>query len=328
MVEISVVVPIYNEEKIIPELYERLRAAVTQISENFELIFVNDGSKDQSLFELLKLTEKDARVFYVNFSRNFGHQIAVMAGLDRARGKSIVIIDGDLQDPPELIPELHKKHLEGYEVVYARRKQREGESYFKKITAKLFYQTLRRVTNIDIPIDTGDFRLIDQKVLHYLKQMPEQNKFLRGQIAWIGFNQTAVLFNRDRRKFGKTNYTLSKMLRFAVDGITSFSDMPLKTVTKLGLALSIFSFLVIVYAIYSHYVLQITISGWTSLIISVLFVGGVQLFSVGIIGEYLSRMNKNILNRPLYIIERTNIGPDPYAKSQEPAQNTNSTISS
>lgn len=304
--DISVIIPIYNEEQNIPELYNRLQKTLSQVSKNYELIFVNDGSKDNSLMELLKLAELDPRVLYINFSRNFGHQIAVTAGLDASKGKAVVIIDGDLQDPPELIVDLFKKYKEGYEVVYAKRKERKGESFFKKVTAKIFYRTLKRITAIDIPLDTGDFRLIDRKVVNYLNQMPEQNKFLRGQIAWLGFKQTEVLFNRDKRKYGKTGYSLGKMLRFAMDGITSFSDKPLQLVTKIGFTISFVSFIIILYAIYSHFVLDRTITGWTSLIISSMFIGGVQLISIGVIGEYISRINKNVLKRPLYIIEKTN----------------------
>lgn len=304
---ISVVVPIYNEEKTIPELYERLRNSVNGISSNYELIFVNDGSGDNSLAELVKLSNIDYRVFFINFSRNFGHQIAVTAGLDACRGNAVVIIDGDLQDPPELIGEMYRKHKEGFEVVYARRAERKGESIFKKATAKLFYRILKKLTSVNIPIDTGDFRLIDQKIVHLLRQMPEQNKFLRGQIAWLGFRQTEVLFNRDKRKYGKTGYPLSKMLKFALDGITSFSEKPLQMVTRLGFFISGFSFLIILYAIFSHFVLHQTITGWTSLIISSMFIGGVQLLSIGIIGEYISRINKNVINRPLYIVDTTNI---------------------
>jgi dolichol-phosphate mannosyltransferase len=305
-IDISVIVPIYNEEQIIPELYQRLRETVEQISEQYEIIFVNDGSKDNSLLQLLQLVKQDPRVFYINFSRNFGHQIAVTAGLDACKGEAVVIIDGDLQDPPELITELYEKYREGYEVVYARRKERKGESLFKKITAKLFYRTLRQITSIDIPIDTGDFRLIDHKVVHYLNQMPEQNKFLRGQIAWLGFNQAEVLFDRDKRKYGKTGYSFGKMLSFAMDGITSFSDKPLQFVSKLGFTISFVSFVIILYAVYAHFILNRTITGWTSLIVSSMFIGGVQLISIGVIGEYISRINKNTLNRPLYIIKKSN----------------------
>lgn len=306
-IDISVIIPIYNEEPIICELYSCLQKTVSQISENYELIFVNDGSRDLSLFELIKLSEQDPRVFYINFSRNFGHQIAVSAGLDTCRGKAVVIIDGDLQDPPELIADLYKKYKEGYDVVYAKRAERKGESFLKKTTAKLFYRILKRLTSIDIPLDTGDFRLIDKKIVNYLKQMPEQNKFLRGQIAWLGFKQTEVLFNRDKRKYGKTGYSVGKMLRFAIDGITSFSDIPLQLVTRLGFAISFISFVIIIYAVYSYFILNRTITGWTSLIISSMFIGGVQLISIGTIGEYVSRINKNVINRPLYIVEDTNI---------------------
>lgn len=305
-IDISVIIPIYNEHQIINILYERLKTSVTKITHNYEFIFVNDGSKDSSLVELIKLSKIDKQVFYINFSRNFGHQIAVTAGLDMCKGEAVVIIDGDLQDPPEIIPELYNKYKEGYDVVYAKRATRKGESIFKKVTAKLFYRILRKITTIDIPLDTGDFRLINKKVVAYLKQMPEQNKFLRGQIAWLGFNQTQVLFNRDERKYGETAYPLSKMLNFAIDGITSFSDKPLLFVSKMGLLISFFSFLIILYAIYSHFILHQTITGWTSLIISTMFIGGIQLLSIGIIGEYISRINKNVKNRPLYIISDTN----------------------
>lgn len=305
-IDISVIVPIFNEEQIIPELYNRLQKTVSQVSKNYELIFVNDGSSDHSLMHILKLSEQDSRVFYINFSRNFGHQVAVTAGLDASKGKAVVIIDGDLQDPPELIVDLFKKYQEGYEVVYAKRKERKGESVFKKVTAKMFYRSLKQITAIDIPLDTGDFRLIDRKVVDYLNLMPEQNKFLRGQIAWLGFKQTEVLFNRDKRKYGKTGYSIGKMLRFAMDGITSFSDKPLQLVTKLGFTISFVSFIIILYAIYSNFILNRTITGWTSLIVSSMFIGGVQLISIGVIGEYISRINKNVLKRPLYIIEKTN----------------------
>lgn len=304
---LSIIVPIHNEEQIIPELHKRLSEAAQKITSDYELIFVNDGSKDGSLFELIKLTEKDTKAYYINFSRNFGHQIAVTAGVDYSTGNAVVIIDGDLQDPPELIPEMYQKHKEGFEVVYAKRASREGESFFKKITAKLFYRTLKSLTSIDIPLDTGDFRLIDRKIVEVLKKMPEQNKFLRGQIAWIGFNQTAVYFNRDKRKFGKSSYPLSKMLKFAMDGITSFSDKPLGFVTKLGFIISGISFITILYAMFSHFFLQETMTGWTSLIVSSMFVGGVQLISIGVIGEYISRINSNVLNRPLYIVNTSNL---------------------
>jgi dolichol-phosphate mannosyltransferase len=305
--EISIVVPLYNEEKNIRLMHDRLVSSILKISSNFEIIYVNDGSNDNSFLELLKLSNEDECVKYINFSRNFGHQIAVTAGLDYSKGAAVVIIDGDLQDPPEVIPEMYAKHKEGFEVVYGQRLKRKGDNFFKKITAKYFYRILKKITSINIPLDTGDFRLIDQKIVKDLKNMPEQNKFLRGQIAWLGYRQTSVFFERDERKFGETGYPFSKMLKFALDGITGFSDVPLQFVTKTGIFISFISFLVILYAIFSHFILERTITGWTSLIISSMFIGGVQLISVGIIGEYISRINKNVQNRPLYIVSETNI---------------------
>ena len=305
--EISIVVPLYNEEKNIRLMYDRLVSSILKITSNFEIIYVNDGSKDNSFLELVKLSKEDERVKYINFSRNFGHQIAVTAGLDYSKGTAVVIIDGDLQDPPEVIPEMYAKHKEGFEVVYGQRLKRKGDNFFKKITAKYFYRILKKITSINIPLDTGDFRLIDQKIVKDLKNMPEQNKFLRGQIAWLGYRQTSVFFERDERKFGETGYPFSKMLKFALDGITGFSDVPLQFVTKTGIFISFISFLVILYAIFSHFILERTITGWTSLIISSMFIGGVQLISVGIIGEYISRINKNVQNRPLYIVSETNV---------------------
>ncbi len=306
IIDLSVIIPIFNEQDSIDELYKRLTANVSLITSNYELIFVNDGSSDNSLYKLIELTKQDSRNYYINFSRNFGHQIAVTAGLDICAGSAVIIIDADLQDPPELIPELHKKYKEGYEVVYAKRAKRKGEGWFKLLTAKVFYRILERITSVKIPVDTGDFRLVDKKIIEYLRLMPEQNKFLRGQIAWLGFRQTYIEYDRDSRKYGQTGYPFKKMLRFALDGITSFSDKPLALVTQMGIFVSILSFLAILYTLYGHYVLKITITGWTSLIISTMFFGGIQLISVGVIGLYVSRINKNTINRPLYIVENTN----------------------
>lgn len=305
--ELSIVVPVFNEEKSIPELYSRLHHAATSVTAHYEIIFINDGSRDNTMLELVKITAGNPRVYYIDFSRNFGHQIAVTAGLDKCRGNAVVIIDGDLQDPPELIPELYHKLKEGYDVVAAKRGERIGESRFKKVTAKLFYRLLRKLTNIDIPLDTGDFRIVTGKVVKYLTKMPEQNKFIRGQIAWMGFKSTQVIFTRDKRKYGKTGYTFSKMLRLAIDGISAFSDKPLLFVSRLGLLISVISFLVMIYALIAHFFFNSTITGWTSVIVAVTFIGGIQLIAIGIIGEYLVRINKNIINRPLYIIRDTNM---------------------
>ena len=305
--EISVIVPSFNEEKNVPLIYERLTSTLSQISDDYEIIFVNDCSKDSTLSVIKQISEKDSHVKYISFSRNFGHQIAVSAGLDMCKGKAVVIIDGDLQDPPELILEMYKKYQEGYKVVYAKRKSREGETWFKKITAKLFYRFLSAMTSIEIPVDVGDFRLIDKVVVKHLKNMPEKSKYLRGQISWIGYKQTFVEYHRDARLYGKTNYPLKKMLHLAFDGITAFSDKPLKMASAIGIISAILSLLAIVYALISHFIFDSAVSGWTSLIISVLFIGGVQLITIGIIGEYIARINNDVRNRPLYIIEEENI---------------------
>lgn len=303
----SIIIPIYNEEGNINKLYERLNTVLNKINSNIEYIFINDGSKDNSINLIKKLAEKDDNVKYINFSRNFGHQIAVTAGLDKAVGDRIVIIDADLQDPPELIIEMYQKMDEGFEVVYAKRKARKGESWLKKFTAKMFYRILKSITSVNIPVDTGDFRIMDRKIVDALKQMPEQQKFLRGQISWIGFNQTYVEYERDERNAGETGYTYKKMIRFALDGITSFSNFPLKFASICGFVVSGIAFVVMLYALYSRFISKDYIEGWTSIIISVLFLGGIQLISIGIIGEYISRLSSNVRNRPLYIIRESNI---------------------
>lgn len=305
--EISVIVPSFNEEKNVPLIYERLTSTLSQISDDYEIIFVNDCSKDSTLSVIKQISEKDSHVKYISFSRNFGHQIAVSAGLDLCKGEAVVIIDADLQDPPELILEMYEKYKEGYKVVYAKRKSREGETWFKKITAKLFYRFLSAMTSIEIPVDVGDFRLIDKVIVKHLRNMPEKSKYIRGQISWIGYKQTFVEYHRDARLYGKTNYPLKKMLRLAFDGITAFSDKPLKMASAIGIISAILSLLAIVYALISHFIFDSAVSGWTSLIISVLFIGGVQLITIGIIGEYIARINNDVRNRPLYIIEEENI---------------------
>lgn len=307
MVDVSIVIPIYNEEGNILLLHDRLTSVMNGVGVSFELIFINDGSKDQSISLIIQLAESDNRVKYINFSRNFGHQIAVTAGLDMAIGNAIVIIDADLQDPPELIADLYAKLKEGFQVVYAKRRQRGGETLAKKWTAKLFYRLLKRITSVDIPLDTGDFRIMDRKVVNVLKAMPEKNKFLRGQISWIGFKQTFVEYDRNERHTGQTGYTYRKMFRFAMDGITSFSSFPLKVASIMGFVVSGIAFITMIYALYVRFVNGHYVQGWTSLIISIMFIGGIQLICLGMIGEYLSRMSDNIRNRPLYIVSDTNI---------------------
>lgn len=305
--EISVIIPIYNEELNIRNLYDRLKSVLSGITSSHEFIFVNDGSKDRSIFLIKELAKQDSSVKYINFSRNFGHQIAVTAGLDHCIGNAVVIIDADLQDPPELIVEMYQKMKEGYEVVYAKRRSRQGESFLKKFTAKLFYRTLGSLTSISIPVDTGDFRIMDKKIVDVLKKMPEQQKFLRGQISWIGFNQTFVEYDRSERQGGKTGYTYKKMIRLALDGITSFSNAPLKFASITGFIVSGIAFLIMLYALYSRFILKDYVAGWTSIILSVMFIGGIQLVTIGIIGEYVSRISTNVRNRPLYIVRESSI---------------------
>ncbi len=305
--KISVIIPIYNESANIRKLVERLNNVFSQINNSTEYIFINDGSKDNSIEIVKELALSDDKIKYINFSRNFGHQIAVTAGLDKAIGERIVIIDADLQDPPELIIDMYNKMDEGFEVVYAKRKARKGESWLKKFTAKMFYRILKSITSVNIPVDTGDFRIMDRKIVDALKHMPEQQKFLRGQISWVGFNQTYVEYERDERNAGETGYTYIKMIRFALDGITSFSNFPLKFASICGFVVSGIAFIVMLYALYSRFISKDYIEGWTSIIISVLFLGGIQLISIGIIGEYISRLSANVRNRPLYIIRESNI---------------------
>ena len=306
-VEISVIIPIYNEEKNISPLYIRVKKVISDISTSHELLFVNDGSADNSLQLIRELAKTDSSVKFINFSRNFGHQIAVTAGLDKCLGKHIVIIDADLQDPPELIVEMREKMKDGFEVVYARRKTRVGESFLKKITAKMFYRILSKITSVKIPLDTGDFRIMDRKIVDVLKEMPEQQKFLRGQISWAGFRQTYIEYDRDQRNAGETGYTYKKMIRFALDGITGFSNLPLKFATIAGFIVSGVTFLVSLYALYARFVSKDFVPGWTSLILAVLFIGGVQLICIGIIGEYISRLSANVRKRPLYIVDESNV---------------------
>ena len=311
--ELSVIIPIYNEETNIGELYQRLLSVLEPIPlpGGFELIFINDGSRDQSLPMLLNLAARDERVRYIDLSRNFGHQIAVTAGLDRAAGEAVVIIDADLQDPPELIPLLYEKMRTGYEVVYAKRRSRQGDSAAKKLTARVFYRILASITHISIPVDTGDFRIISRKVVEGLRLMPEQNKFIRGQISWIGYRQTFIEYDRAERAGGETGYTYRKMIRLALDGITAFSDVPLKAATIGGFVVSGLAFMVGIYTLYSRFVTHDYQPGWPSLMVSILFLGGVQLISVGIIGEYMARLSANVRQRPLYLVSDTNIPAGP-----------------
>lgn len=300
---ISVVIPIYNEEAIIPELHRRLSSVMAAMPETYELVFVNDGSRDRSVELLRDLAGRDPHSRLVNLSRNFGHQIAITAGMDLAQGDAVVIIDADLQDPPEVIPELAAKWREGFDVVYAVREQRQGESLFKRVTAAGFYRLISKITNVDIPVDTGDFRLMSRTAVEGLKRVREKNRFVRGLVAWLGFKQTGVKFVRHERFAGETKYPLKKMLKFAFDGITSFSFLPLQLATYLGFLVSVASFLGILYVVYLRIFAHATIVGWASLMAVLLFLGGVQLITIGIIGEYIGRIYEEVKGRPLYLTQ-------------------------
>lgn len=304
---ISVVIPVYNEAQNIEMLYTRLTQVLDKLNLSREFIFVNDGSHDQSEAILKQMSARNSEVKYINLSRNFGHQVAVSAGLDYTSGDKVIIIDADGQDPPEIIEKMYLKSLEGFEVVYARRINRKGESWMKRWTAKWFYRLINKITQVAIPLDTGDFRIIDRKVVEQLRIMPEKHKFLRGQIAWIGFNQTAVEFERDERHGGSTGYSYRKMIRFALDGITSFSNWPLRLATISGFVFAFIGFILIAYTLYSRFIIERYEPGWASQMVTIIFLGGIQLIGIGIIGEYISRMNDNLRNRPLYIVRDSNI---------------------
>jgi dolichol-phosphate mannosyltransferase len=299
---LSVVAPCFNEEGVLHELYRRISEVLDSTGEPWELVLVNDGSRDRTPEIMRELHAQDARVKVVDFARNFGHQIAVTAGMDYARGDAVVLIDADLQDPPELILEMLAKWREGYEVVYAIRAERKGETWFKEFTAKAFYRIIYKITDIDIPMDTGDFRLMDRKVVNALKTMHEKHRFMRGMSVWVGFRQVGVKYVRAERYAGETKYPLKKMLKFAMDGITSFSYFPLQLATYIGFASALIAVLGIIITIILRLSGSHAFYGQATTLVSVLFLGGVQLICLGILGEYLGRIYDEVKGRPLYIV--------------------------
>ena len=306
MKKISVIIPMYYEEEVAEECYKRM-TFVLQNMENYdyEIICINDGSKDKTLTILENLAIKDKRLKVLSFSRNFGHQCAVTAGLKFVTGDVIVIIDADLQDPPELIPEMLKLWEAGNDVIYGKRKTRDGESVFKLFTAKMFYKTLNALSDVEIPKDTGDFRLVDRKVVDTINSLPEHNKFLRGLFSWVGYKQIPFQYERKERFAGKTKYPLKKMLKLASDGIISFSTKPLKIVGGLGIISIVISFILLIYALISYiFKLNNLSAGWTSLMLGITFFAGVQLLSLWIMSEYIARIYDESKNRPQYIIEK------------------------
>ena len=305
----SVVIPAYNEEEVITETYKRLTAVMQGMNEPYELVFVNDGSRDHTAEIIAGFCAVDSSVRLVNFSRNFGHMPAISAGMEYARGEAVFIIDADLQDPPEIFPKMAEKWREGYHVVYGQREKREGESWFKKVSAKLFYRFLRSMTSVDLPLDTGEFRLIDKKVNDAVNKLPEKNRYIRGLVSWVGFKQTAVLYVRQERFAGKTKYPLGKMLAFAMDAITAFSYKPLKLATTLGFLIAFFSFVYLIVVFYQRFFTDAIITGWASTMGVLLLTQGIVMMILGLMGEYIGRLYEEIKNRPAYIVQEV-IGGD------------------
>jgi len=301
---ISYIFPIYNESGNIDLLYKTMSDLLKKHSQyNYEMLFINDGSKDDSLVLLQQLVKKDKRVTVIDLSRNYGHQIAVTTGLDHAVGDAIIIMDSDLQDPPKVSFELIKKWEEGFDVVYAQRRSRQ-DTLFKKITADLFYRTLQKLAEIDIPRNTGDFRLIDRRVVNELRRFKEHDRFLRGMVSFVGFNQIAVPFDRDERFAGETGYPLKKMLKFAADGITGFSTAPLKFIRSVGLFIAGLSFIGVLYAlILKLFFPEFTVEGWAFIVMSILFTSGIQLIMLSVLGSYIGRIYTEVKDRPLYGIK-------------------------
>ncbi len=308
---ISVIVPLYNEEEIVKTTASRLVAVTEQWEEDYEIIFINDGSSDRTLLHLNAIVSANLKLKVISFSRNFGHQMAFTAGLDYACGDAIIVIDGDLQDPPEVMNDFIAKWKEGYQVVYGRRAKRRGENLFKLATAAVFYRMLNKLVDIDIPKDVGDFRLMDRVVVDSLKQMPEKHRFIRGMVAWVGFKQSFVEYEREARIAGETKFPFKKMLKFALDGIFSFSTTPLKVSMVMGVLITSFSFLYMIYVVVMK-LLGYGFPGYASLVVFILFLGGVQLISIGILGQYIGRTFEGVKDRPLYIVDQTiNMGKVP-----------------
>ena len=306
-IDLSIVVPLYNEEGNVARLVERITGIADRLPgvRRYEIVLVNDGSRDNTLLRIREQMRRRRDVVLVNLSRNFGHQIAATAGLDIAQGQAVVLMDGDLQDPPELIAEFMQRLREGYDVVYAVRRTRKGESGFKVLTAALFYRTIKRLTNVAIPVDTGDFRLMSRRFVDSLKRSRERHRFLRGMVSWVGYSQIGVEYDREERLSGETKYPFSKMLKFAIDGITSFSDVPLRFASYLGFTVSTLAFiyaLIIIIARLFHVGTPEYARGWASTMVVILFLGGVQLIGLGILGEYIGRIYDEVKARPLYLI--------------------------
>ena len=299
---LSLVVPVFNEVETLPEFYQRATTALQGSCDTYEIVFVDDGSSDGSLDVLRRFAGVDAHVRVVSFSRNFGHQTAVTAGLNHSRGSAVAVIDSDLQDPPELIPQLLGRWREGYQVVYAVRRNRK-ENAFKRAGYALFYRLLQRLSYVNMPLDAGDFAIMDRCVVDLLNAMPERNRFVRGIRAWVGFRQVGLEYDRAPRFAGESKYPFTKLLKLAYDGVVSYSFVPLRMVTQLGFVISVFAFAAIAYLLFQKVFFGIALVGWTSTIVAILFLGGVQLVSIGILGEYVGRIFDEVKRRPLYVVK-------------------------
>jgi glycosyltransferase involved in cell wall biosynthesis len=306
----SLVVPAHNEEGVIEELVARLTEVMDSLDGDAEAILVDDGSRDRTYELMLEATSSDPRFRLIQLSRNFGHQVALTAGVDLAAGDAVIVLDADLQDPPEVILELAARWREGYDVVYAVREAREGETRFKRTTANAFYRALNRISEVEVPVDVGDFRLVDRRALDVFSQMRESNRFVRGMFSWIGLSQTGVPYRRHERFAGETKYPLGKMLRFAATGVTSFSSAPLRAALNLGFFVSIASFLIGMWSLIVKFGGFFNVPGWTSIVVPVTFIGGIQLIVLGVIGEYIGDIHAEVKRRPLYVISELENFPD------------------
>ena len=300
--ELSIVIPVYNEAENLAYLFERLLTVLDRLGQSYEVICVNDGSRDQTLNQLVLYHQQNPHIKVIDLSRNFGKEIALTAGIDYAQGRAVIPIDADLQDPPELIVDLVAKWQDGFDIVYATRRSRSGETWLKQLTAKAFYRTLGKMTQIEIPANTGDFRLMDRRVIEALKKLPERTRFMKGLFAWVGYRQTAIFFDREPRFQGQTKWNYWKLWNFALDGIFSFSLVPLKVWSYLGLGISLISLLYASYLVVRTLILGIDVPGYASLMVAILFLGGIQLISLGVMGEYLGRVYEEVKARPLYLV--------------------------
>ena len=301
-IEISIIIPLYNESDNIEHLFARLTPVLEHLNTSYEIICINDGSQDNTLKLVIEFREKNPAIKIVNLSRNFGKEIALTAGIDYAAGAAVIPIDADLQDPPELIEKLIAKWREGYDVVYATRRSRQGETWLKKISAIAFYHTIGRMSHVPIPANTGDFRLLDRRVVEAIKKLPERTRFMKGLFAWVGYKQTSVLFDREPRYRGETTWSYWKLWNFALDGIISFSFLPLKVWSYIGITISFMSLLYALMLVIRTLLFGVDVPGYASLMVAILFLGGIQLITLGVLGEYLGRVYEEVKNRPLYFV--------------------------